>query len=812
MIKHALIPICVFIALTQAKALDLSNAVVVSPPGLSDPENKAVQMLVEEVEKRTGIRWPRTDAWPTDKVPVIGAGLRSGIPAFAGAYANGLQSLPKLNGAEGYRLWSDKGDGAPGVFVVGNDSRGLLFGIGRLLRELHMEHGQVNIEDRLDIATAPAYPLRGHQLGYRPKCNSYDAWDLPVWEQYFRDLAVFGCNAIELIPPRSDDDANSPHFPRPPMEMMEGMSRLADDYGLDVWVWYPAMDKDYASSGTVKSALREWGNVFSRLKRIDAVFVPGGDPGHTQPKVLLALLGKQTENLHRYHPKAQMWVSPQGFTQAWLDEFVAILQQQQPAWLSGVVHGPQVRISLARLRELVPARYPIRQYPDITHTRQCQYPVPDWDVAYAVTEGRECINPRPEGEALIFRKTQPGTIGFISYSEGCNDDVNKFIWSGLGWDSGARPLDILRQYCRYFIGERYTDNLARGFMDLEQNWQGPLLTHDGVEQTLARFQAMEKTASPEDLKNWRFQQALFRAYYDVYTRRRLVYENNLETQAMERLRKAPATGTHSAIADARKTLGRALSEDAAPEWRARIFQLGNALFRSIGMQLSVELYQAIGVDRGASLDTLNFPLNNRLWLEQRFARIDRMRSESSRLKGLQEILNWTDPGPGGFYDDFGNSTQQPHLLPGIGLREDPGCYTSARGDFEEEPRKQKPGVLPGTNRRISWQDHAEPLYDTPLEAAYTGLDPNARYRVRVVYAGDSYKKQIRLMANDSIQIHPYLARPKPVAPLEFALPQSATREGKLKLSWFGKPGLGGNGRTCQISEVWLLKEPPLPAR
>src|SRR6516225_11326842 len=91
-------------------------------------------------------------------------------------------------------------------------------------------------------------------------------------EQYFRDLAVFGCNAIELIPPRSDDDADSPHFPRPPMEMMIGMSRLADELGLDVWIWYPAMDRDYAVPATVAFALREWGEVFRKLPRIDAVF------------------------------------------------------------------------------------------------------------------------------------------------------------------------------------------------------------------------------------------------------------------------------------------------------------------------------------------------------------------------------------------------------------------------------------------------------------------------------------------------------------------------------------------------------------
>src|SRR4029077_15633723 len=122
--------------------------------------------------------------------------------------------------------------------VLGNDPRGVLFGVGRLLRTLRMTAGHVAIDGDFHVATAPAYPLRGHQLGYRPKTNSYDAWDLAQWEQYYRDLIVFGANSIELIPPRSDDDADSPHFPLPQMEMMIGMSQLCADYGLDVWIWY----------------------------------------------------------------------------------------------------------------------------------------------------------------------------------------------------------------------------------------------------------------------------------------------------------------------------------------------------------------------------------------------------------------------------------------------------------------------------------------------------------------------------------------------------------------------------------------------
>src|SRR5882762_4932815 len=445
--------IVVLVKATPANGLDLKDAVVVSASQLSGPEQKAISMLVEEVEKRTRVRWAVSTNLPSSKAPVIAVGPKSKLEQFAGAYASELKAGAEVSGAEGYRLCIKREKGNPAVFVIGNDVRGVLFGVGRLLRELHMQRGSVAVDDNLNIASAPKYPLRGHQLGYRPKTHSYDAWDLPVWEQYYRDLAVFGCNAIELIPPRSDDAADSPHFPRTPMEMMIGMSRLADEYGLDVWIWYPAMDRDYSEPKTVEFALREWGDVFSKLPRIDAVFVPGGDPGHTQPKFLMALLEKQTQNLRRYHPKAQMWVSPQSFNQEWMDEFLEILNRERPDWLNGVVYGPQVRVGVAKLRSAVPQRYPIRHYPDITHSRQCQFPVPDWDRAYAVTEARECINPRPEDEATIFRVTQPHTIGFLTYSEGCNDDVNKIVWSALGWDPNANVTNILREYSRYFIGE-----------------------------------------------------------------------------------------------------------------------------------------------------------------------------------------------------------------------------------------------------------------------------------------------------------------------------------------------------------------------
>ena len=149
---------------------------------------------------------------------------------------------------------------------------------------------------------------------------------------------------------------------------------MADEYGLDVWIWYPAMDTDYGDPKTVEFALRRVGaKSIKKLPRIDAVFVPGGDPGHTQPKHLMALLEKQTGFCTSIIRRPRCGSLRRVSTRSGSTSFTDIMRTE-PAWLTGVVFGPQVRVSLPELRETIPARYPIRHYPDITHSRQCQYP------------------------------------------------------------------------------------------------------------------------------------------------------------------------------------------------------------------------------------------------------------------------------------------------------------------------------------------------------------------------------------------------------------------------------------------------------
>ncbi|MHC4239895.1 MAG: hypothetical protein ACYSUC_09105, partial [Planctomycetota bacterium] len=457
----------------------------------------------------------------------------------------------------------------------------------------------------------------------------------------------FGLNAVEIVPPITDDLPDSAVMPLKPMDMMIAQSKLADDYGLEVWIWYPAMEfrgkkREKISPELMELAIKNRDDVLSKLPRVDAVFVPSGDPGEVHPRYLFPHMKELKKVLNKYHPNAQIWSSVQNYddepaTMGWIKAFYGWLNSDKVDWFDGVVFGPATEVSLQDMRRDVPKRFPIRRYPDITHSKSCQYEVDDWDNALESTLGREPINPRPRAFAKIFRDLEQYAIGFISYSEGCNDDLNKVVWSCLGWDPQMKVDDILVEYSRYFISERYEEAFAMGLLGLEWNWRGRLKDNDGVFETLKLFQAMENNATPQDKLNWRFQQGLYRAYYDAYIKMRLEYEEALEKETLVILKTAEWVGSAKALDRAEAMLNKAEDYRLNSELRARVFELAEALFQSIGMQTSVPRYRAKQISRGANLDMIDIPFNHSLSLKAAFADVRKMDSEQERLSEIARI-------------------------------------------------------------------------------------------------------------------------------------------------------------------------------
>ncbi len=803
--KQILLPICLLVLLPSkafAQTIDLSKSKIICFETKDRLVLNSISVLREEIEKRCHIELSVGKKWLNDSQTLIAIGLEGRLGKFPKAYRNHIESMPAIEN-EGYKIAVLEKSNA--VLVVGKDSRGVLYGIGKLLRKMDMTSGQLLLPQDLNMASSPKYRIRGHQLGYRPKTNSYDAWSAQQFDSYIRDLAVFGANSIEIMPPRTDDDFTNVHMKRPAIDMIAEQSKICDSYGMDVWMWYPNMGSNYTDPDSLKVEIEERHKIFKALPRLDALFVPGGDPGDLEPDVLFDWLKREAEVLHKYHPKAKIWVSPQVFrpTKAWYDAFYGHVNKEY-SWFGGIVFGPWIKTPIQKIRKIVNPNIPIRRYPDITHSLSSQYPVPKWDLAYAITLGRECINPRPADEKMIHNAFDEYAQGSISYSEGTNDDVNKIIWSDQDWNPETQVIETLRDYARYFIGHGYAEEVAQGMLALEKNIQGPLLTNEGVLRTLQQWQEMEKSAPKEVRDNFRFQMGLIRAYFDAYQYRRLVYETELEQKARELLLSAKEEGSLTAIKKAKEILSMAWKIPIMASWKERCLELADALFESIGAQLTVEKHFAAD-GRGNFIDNIDLPLNDALWLLDQLSAIEKSADENERLQKIDEMLQRTNPGPGGFYDNFGAPNSWGKVVSELSQEEDPGNLASARVSFgvglqgEEWVHEITAKGFDGQSVPLSWMNQVTTLYDEPLKMVYNNLDPQGSYTVRVAYTG-RFRSRMKMTA-DTIPIHDFIETG--IQPFyEFKIPSAAINDGVLELKWT----CGEGERGSQVSELWLIKD------
>src|SRR5690606_13584706 len=119
-----------------------------------------------------------------------------------------------------------------------------------------------------------------------------------------------------------------------------------------------------------------------------------------------------------------------------------------------------------------------------------------------------------------------------------------------------------------------------------------------------------------------------------------IYETGLEKQANLVLLKSRELGTDAAMKQALELVNLADAKPVARESRKKIDEYAQALFESIGLQTSVDEYQASNAQRGCILDFVDYPLNNRWWLADQFDSVRKMDSEQEKIKHLNLIANW----------------------------------------------------------------------------------------------------------------------------------------------------------------------------
>ena len=758
-----------FPAFVFAGQFDFSKATLLVSKEIKSPVSETiVQMLQEEVAQRTQIQIPVSGKWP--QTPVIAIVLASDTSLEGVTVPTPEKALTQ---PESFAVIPDSNAGRPVLWLIGSDQRGALFAAGHFLRYALLEKKKITVDPTCETVTTPEYSLRGHQLGYRGQSNSYDAWSPAQYEQYIRELAIFGTNSIEVIPFWNNP---SSFMKTPPDEMHRHISDVCRRYDLGYWAWMPT-DAHLSDSSQTAAEIEKFSKHFQSVSRFDGIFFPGGDPGENHPKDVLPFLKAIAAELHKYHPKAGVWVSLQGFSDEKIDYFYHYLETEKPEWLRGVVTGPGSP-PLSETRFRLPAEYQHRHYPDVTHNVRCDNPVLNWDQAFALTLGREAINPQPFFYSDIHNRYAPFTDGFITYSDGAHDDLNKMVWSRKGWDTGEDVLKIVNQYVRFFFGVRPDDRVTEAVLGLERNWDGPVERNTGIETTFSLWQHLE-SKYPELQKNWRWQMMLVRAYYDTYQRRRKLYEQYLEKEANMILSQAGVIGSDAAMQQALAKVNQADTNPVAPELQTKIEYYCEALFRSIGMQTSLEKYNAEYAQRACILDYMNYPLNNRWWLSDEFEKIRQMSSEQEKLARLKIIYTWSNPGKGSYYDNVSDISQSPHVKTTVYDACDVAWWDNGK-----------------SRRRLSTQ-----LFQGAPELVYENLDPNGRYIIRIAGEGEA------LLRVNGERIAPVVYNKEMETFKEFLIDRKYVSNGKMTVTFDIPEESHLNWRRqSKICDVWLLKQ------
>lgn len=761
---------------TTAKAqsyADFSNAVIIVDSDGTEPvlENTA-RVLAEEVEKRTGIQWRKVNRAPRSGAHVI---IRLAKPG---------ELAP-----EGYRITLDERRGGARLVIESADVRASLYGAGHILRKSNWNKGRFLVPAAIETETAPKYPLRGHQLGYRHRGNPFSAWDRDQYEQYIRELALFGANAIENIPNYGGEA--SPLHVMSRHDMNVKISEITKQYDLEFWMWIPG-DFDLSDEALREEALRINEKTYRDSPRVDAVFYPGGDPGSNPPELVMPFITELSTLLQRYHPEAKIWLSLQGFGESWVDESFEWIKKEDPVtWFGGLVHGPGSP-DLQESRNRLADHYPIRHYPDITHIVRCQYPHNQLDPLFSIALTRQGINPQPRHSKFVHNRFAPFTNGFLTYSDGTHDNVNKVVWTRLGWDPGENLREILTDYGRFFFRPDLSEDVADAILALEQNFEGPVRDNGGITSTMREWERIAGKMQDE-LKgtdaNWRLQMKLFRATIDAYARYRFIYEQGLEEKAASAIIEHiddPELAMKTALA----ILQRAETERIHADLRDRIVTMAEDLWQSTGLQTDLANHQVHSTQRGAVLEYLDTPLNSRYWIEDQFELLREMNDDAAVRNRLFEIATWQNPGEGSFYDDLGNVGNSPNVL-----------YTGGPSGHPMQYRQPNPGYWSPDGARLRHRYGWLHTLNNPEGLLYEHLDPSADYVLRVVGFGDSKPRtQGELLKPSTYDTS--LGGFK-----DFPVPRERYSDGNLKITFdrLDERHLPWRERST-MSEVWLLKQ------
>lgn len=842
-----------------ASAMNLSpnfqKAVLIPHPAPTSVEQRIIELLRSRLGEY-GVETAIGDA-PDSQGLSIFFGAPDRHPELASLCET--HRIPPLDvadpGPEGYRLKLAVCNGAPALLAACMDARGMLYAVGEILRQGVTRGGGVAFPAGLDVRGVARFPIRGLNVfqGHTiTELTGARQWTDEEWQRAVIEYALAGANTFELGYSRPGDP----------------MFAFIKSYGLDTmfvpvanagsgppeWQAVEAIGRSGYLCPSIPEArqalLEQYDRRFAGMASFDYVHWKSGDGGGCEcekckpfGEKFVHLCEDLTRVLHRHHPDTAVFIGNQKLDNAGDNAMFAYLREALRPWMRGVVYGPgsnamgwmpgrrqdhrsdlftharfgQIDGYLREMLHQLPPEQSILFFTDLTHWVYSQYGLmdheliadmnhalpPAWDRwlyerkpdrAMQRVYDRRTFHARPRHYHEIFQYVMRYGIGDVAYSEGHHDHLNQWMWQRLMWNPLQRAEEVVGAYCRYHFGADAADIMRDAIFQHEDNLSAPIADNPGIDRFNERI-AAAKALIPEYYmqKDYLWRQYAQKGLVDKYIQLRLRRQQALWDAVTALLADALDSGEAvPALLAAQQRFG----EPAETPEMARI--------KSEAERLGRESDAAYGV-RNEGLFNLDQDFVGLGWLEREIQRAIAAGEPAAADRVIRRIVHYEDPGEGGFYDDAGNPERSPNL-----------SYGQPYGD----------GIFSGANRlsQRSMAFTTDEAHGVTFD--YFGLDPGARYRVRMTLVRPRYLPRFGVrqpQTRQSIYADEHLLAEALELPeyeadfFEFEVPQAATADGKLRL-WFKKQaGIGEGSRPdvtiwrntggwgTLVSEVWLIK-------
>ena len=765
-------------------------------------------------------------------------------------------------GPEGFLLNRNE-DGL--VLVAGIDDRGCLYGVGELLRQITFAKDFISIPQELEVRSAPAFEIRGTQYGQSgvaKRLAMVRDWTEAETQRVILDYALAGANIFSTSPGPMYDFIKSYGLMT---QGRFGANTAPETQNIHPdWIASESIGrKGYVCPSVPKAReymLQKCEEFAKSSPDYDFIKFHGGDGGGCECDrcdpyglTFIKLVEEMANIIHTYHPNTRIYFTNQKFDNDDDNAIFSYLQEKPREWLWAWGYGPGSdattwqpghrqthRMDLFQYpgfgpyglypREIIhqlPPQQKLVFYNEITHWKYAQhayiqmYPradrhgdlPPHWshdiyerqpDQYLTMVYNRLTFYAWPRNYHRIFNDLLRYGVGDITHSSGHHDHFNQWMWQRLLWNPRMSVEEVVNEYCENWFGHEAAPFMAEAIFQLEENLEEipdtPLPKKDGI---LNYYQLVDKAGKVMPThtmeKNWLWRMYMQKGALDRFVQLSVSQQMQLQSEIENRvrdimLREVSAMEIKSILAILENDLEETREKENLREEARRLGEESNTLF---------------GV-RNDGYFNLSHDFIGLGWLKRQIKRAIET-DGSERIELLQMIVDYENPGDGGFYDNLGTGNIAPNVTNG---------YPYDHG----QPYVSQ--MLSAGNRPSQRSMHFTQDEGHGVTLHYRDLDPKAKYKIRFTLVRPWYQERYAMRMNqksESIFADDILIADDIELPLQmsdfftFDIPRKATHDGELIIR-FQKAADVGNGDRVRVeqwrnsggwgtivSEAWLMK-------